>query len=542
MRRFSPRNLSLRYVLLLAVLLGLLIPSWIAFVYEKADVQARLSKELISDRDRYADLLAVSLREPLWQLAPLFAEPLIDKIMEDPKVSRIVVKRLPESQVFLERGLAKHTDVPTASRDIRMQGNILGTVSVQVNEDGVAAATAAAQQRFLWRTAYIGAAAVLFIFIALHLRLTRPVDKLVMQSEALAEGRLNEALEWHRDDELGRVGHSLENTRRALGKLVGELQTVNEDLRSENAQRKKAETEIARHAEVLESRVAERTRELSDANHTLSITLSNLRQTQHDLVESKKLASLGRMVAGVAHELNTPIGNALTIGSTISERVRDLQQQADAGQLRKSTLTDFLASTGEASEVLERSLARAAELVTSFKKVAESDSSERISTFDLLDLAADLASGFPASSHGMKVELVNLIPEGIYLTSYPDLLRQVLANLFDNAVVHAFDNRPNGQITVQAYLQRDQVEITVSDNGCGIAEEILPRIFDPLFTTRMGRGGMGLGLSVVHNIVTHNLGGKIQARNTKPRGACFVLHLPVVAPDPLLDDSNFESA
>jgi two-component system NtrC family sensor kinase len=530
MRSFSPRNLSLRYVLLLAVLLGLLIPSWIAFAFEKAEVQERLFKELTSDRDRYADLLAVSLREPLWQLAPLFAEPLINKIMEDPKVTRIVVKRMPEGQVFLERGAIKTSSVDPTERDIQMQGNTLGTVSVQVNEDGVTAATAAAQQRFLWRTAYIGAAAILLIFITLHLRLTRPVDKLVMQSEALADGRLHETMEWHRDDELGRVGHSLENTRRALSKLVGELQTVNVDLLSENAQRKKAETEIARHAEVLESRVAERTQELSATNATLSITLSNLRQTQHDLVESKKLASLGRMVAGVAHELNTPIGNALTIGSTIGERVRELQVLADSGQLKKSTLTDFLASTIEAGTVLERSLARAAELVTSFKRVAESDSKEKSSTFELVNITTGLASSFSASSGSLAIDFQNLVPPGIFITGYPELLRQVLDNLLSNTLVHAFDNRADGRVIVQAYTVGDQVEITVSDNGIGIADEIHSKVFDPMFTTRMGRGGVGLGLSVVHNIVTRHLGGKIHVRHAHPRGACFVMTLPLIAP------------
>ena len=171
MHWLSIRNLSLRYVLLLALLVGLMVPSWLAFVYEKQEVQQRLSKELASDRDRYADLLAVSLREPLWQLAPLFAEPLIDKIMEDPKVSAIVVRRLPEGQIFMRRGEPRQDLVEPAEREIKMQGNTLGTVTVHVNEDGVIAATSAAQQRFFWRTAFISLAAVLqFKLVGKHTR------------------------------------------------------------------------------------------------------------------------------------------------------------------------------------------------------------------------------------------------------------------------------------------------------------------------------------------------------------------------------------
>lgn len=535
MHWLSLRNLSLRYVLLLALLVGLTVPSWLAFVYEKQEVQQRLTKELAGDRDRYADLLAVSLREPLWQLAPLFAEPLVDKIMEDPKVSAIVVRRLPEGQIFLQKernGAPHETTIETAVREISMQGNTLGTVAVHVNDDGVMAATAAAQQRFLWRTATISLAAMLLIFTTLHWRLTRPIDTLVKQSEALAEGKLDEEVLWHRHDELGRVGHSLEDTRRALAKLVGELRDVNSSLRSENEQRKKAEAEIARHAEVLETRVAERTSELSDANATLSVTLDNLRQTQNDLIESRKLASLGRMVAGVAHELNTPIGNALTVGSTLGQRVRDVQELANTGQLKKSTLVDFLEATLEGGEVLERSLTRAASLVTRFKTLAESDATEKLSTFDLQEVATIACASLQNGLRGSGIRLINEVPGGIPMTSYPDLLAQVLINLLGNAQIHAFEGQASGEIRLHAVCRGDMVEITVTDDGIGIPAEMESRIFDPMFTTRLGRGGMGLGLSVVHNIVTRQMGGRVHLQHVLPRGACFVLNLPLIAPAP----------
>lgn len=533
MHWLSIRNLSLRYVLLLALLVGLMVPSWLAFVYEKQEVQERLSKVLANDRDRYADLLAVSLREPLWQLAQGFAEPLVDTIMEDPKVSAIVVRRLPEGQVFLRRGEVRRTDIESAEREIRMQGNTLGTVTVHVNEDGVVAATSAAQQRFFWRTTFISLAAILLIFATLHWRLTRPIGTLVNQSEALADGRLDESVVWQRNDEVGRVGRSLEDTRRALSKLVGELRDVNTSLRSENEQRKKAEAEIALHAEGLESRVAERTSELSDANATLSVTLDNLRQTQNDLIESRKLASLGRMVAGVAHELNTPIGNALTVGSTLGQRVRDVQNLANTGQLKKSTLTEFLEATLEGSEVLERSLTRAASLVTRFKALAESDATEKLSTFDLVEVATVACASVQGGLKGGHIRLINEVPNGIPMTSYPDLMTQVLINLIGNAQVHAFEGKQVGEIRIHAICRADAVEITVSDNGVGIAAEMESRIFDPMFTTRLGRGGMGLGLSVVHNIVTRQMGGKIQLQHVLPQGACFVLSLPLVAHAPI---------
>ena len=210
--------------------------------------------------------------------------------------------------------------------------------------------------------------------------------------------------------------------------------------------------------------------------------------------------------------------------------VRHTSQRSRQIYGRRKDGSDFLTSTMEASAVLERSLERAAALVTSFKRVAESDTQEKLSTFDLIDLSAELASSFNTRSESIPIDFQNLIPQGIIITGYPELLRQVLSNLMNNALVHAFDNRASGQIIVQAHTIQDQVEITLSDNGIGIADDIQSRIFDPMFTTRMGRGGVGLGLSVVHNIVTRNLGGKIHVRHARPCGACFVLTLPLIAP------------
>ena len=530
MRITAPKTWSLRYVILLALLVDLLLPSWIAFEIERDDVNARLTKELTADRDRYADLLSVSLREPLWQLAPQFAEALVDKILEDPKVAHIVVTRMPEGQVFVERGNRLQSGVAPATRPVIVQNLTLGQLTITINDSGVRAATAEAQNRSLWRTGWISVAAILLITLVLHVRLNRPIDRLVRQSEALAASRLDTPFTWARNDELGRLGQSLENTRQALAHLVGELQTVNQELRTENAQRKAAEEKIARHAEVLEDRVAERTTELSSANATLSKTLDDLRQTQADLIESKKLASLGRMVAGIAHELNTPIGNALTIGTSMGERVHELRAIFNEGQMKRATMTEFLDLSEEACTVMERSLVRAASLVTNFKRATESQSNEPLSTFDLAHLTEQVFSEFSTRYPETQIHLVAKVPAGIFMTSYAGLLAQVLSNLLDNARVHAFEHVNEPRITVEVTANGSQVAIVVTDNGAGIPTELHTRIFEPMFTAHLGRGGVGLGLSVTQNIVVRHLGGKIGVQSALVSGACFVIHVPLVAP------------
>ncbi len=527
------RNLPLRYVLLGALLLGLLVPGWLALAYETAEVKARLSDELQRDANRHADMLAVALREPLWQLAPAFGKPLVDTIMEDPRVTRIVITQAPSGEVFLENSRPVAPGGIHVARKISQTGRTLGEVQLDVSDASVARGIAAAQERFVWRTAAMALAALLLIFFVLHRRLSQPIVQLVAQSEALAAGHLEQAFVWQRHDELGRVGHSLDNTRQALAALLGELQTTNRKLQVENEERRRAEDALAQHAGVLETRVAERTRELSAANATLSVTLSDLRQTQFDLVESEKLAGLGRMVAGVAHELNTPIGNALTIGSALGERVGDLQRVLADGGLKRSVLDSFLADTAQACQVLERSLMLAADHVSRFKQAAAHSGNEPRQEFALDEPLQRVVGVLRASLDGQPVTLTLQAASGITLNSYPDMLAQVVGNLVGNARVHAFEGRSSGHIQVLTRLlapDSDTVELVVQDDGVGIPDDLQGRIFDPLFTTRRGRGGLGLGLNVVYNIVTRHLGGRIQVHNAPGGGARFVVTLPRTAP------------
>jgi two-component system NtrC family sensor kinase len=533
MNTFSLRNLSLRYVLVLALLVGLLLPSWLAYQIEIGVAQKHLSAELAQDRDRYVDMLAVSLSEPLWQFEPLFAAPMIGKIMEDPQVTSVRVVRIPGQDVFIERRKPDSVVDSSANRSIERNGTPLGVVYVAVNSTAVQAATQDARRRFLLRTAGICAAAIALIFLALHWRLTRPIDQLVRQSEALASGQLQTVLEWRRDDELGRVGHSLEKTRQSLNTLVEELRNANTELRAENLQRKAAEADLVRYAQDLEQRVAERTVELSDANASLSTTLQDLQQTQSDLVESKKQAALGRMVAGLAHELNTPIGTALTIGTTIGERVRDLRNKSDTGQLKRSSLTEFLESAQEASEVLERLLRRAAGLVESFKKVAARDTAAVLELFELAELVALVNSEDSSNMKDSAIALAVRIPPHIFMTSYPEPLRQVLAMLLDNARKHAFEGHTNPRIDLMATVADGKVVIAISDNGVGIPDDLHQRIFEPMFTVHMGRGGLGLGLGIAQGLVTRQLGGTLTVQNNTSAGVRFVITLPLMVAEAL---------
>lgn len=284
-----------------------------------------------------------------------------------------------------------------------------------------------------------------------------------------------------------------------------------------------AEEDLQRLAETLENRVVERTRELESANASLS-------QAMEQLVQREKLASLGSLVAGVAHELNTPIGNALTVSTALHEIHRQFAGDLESGQLKRSALERFVQENTEATQLIARNLQRAATLINHFKQVAVDQASMRRRAFDLAELVVEVLSTLSPTlrraPHQVRVE----IPSGLCLESYPGPLEQVITNLIENSLVHAFRPGQAGTIRLSAEAFDGGVRLRYEDDGCGIPAEVRHRVFDPFFTTRMGQGGSGLGLYLVYNLVHGRLGGRIQLQEGTAPGACFIVELPVVAP------------
>lgn len=291
-----------------------------------------------------------------------------------------------------------------------------------------------------------------------------------------------------------------------------------------------AEQEIRNINQQLEERVRQRTLKLEQANAELADTLETLRRAKDELVRSEKMAALGSLVAGVAHELNTPIGNSLTVATTLEHRLQEFEGQIKAG-LRRSDLDRCMADAQFATEVLVRNLMRAGDLVRSFKQVAVDRASSQRRQFNLQDIVSEIVITLSPVISRSGCEVQMNIASGLELDSYPGPLGQVLDNLINNAMAHAFVNGQRGLIEVHARdLNADEVQIEVRDNGVGIPADNLKRVFDPFFTTRLGQGGSGLGLHIVHNIVTEVLGGHVNVSSQPGAGTVFTLRLPLRAP------------
>jgi signal transduction histidine kinase len=272
--------------------------------------------------------------------------------------------------------------------------------------------------------------------------------------------------------------------------------------------------------------------ELRKANRELHGMFETLKQAKEDLVHNEKLAALGALVAGIAHELNTPIGNSLMVASTLEAQTSTMRAHfQDGSSVRRSELDAYLVDATTAADILVRNLHRAADMVSNFKQVAVDQASAQRRTFLLADVVAGNVLTLQPTIKRTPFLVRQDIAPSLMMDSFPGPLGQVVINLVSNAIVHGFDGRSSGTIELRCSCEEDgALSLRVSDDGHGISAQHLQHIFDPFFTTKLGVGGSGLGLHIVHNIVTDVLGGRIGVHSVPGEGTTFTLVLPLVAP------------
>lgn len=261
------------------------------------------------------------------------------------------------------------------------------------------------------------------------------------------------------------------------------------------------------------------------------ILIAKLEKTTNQLIQAEKLASLGSLVAGVAHELSTPLGNSLTVASTLKEMIANFSQQIEGNSLRRQTLLDFVSQSRDAALLIERNSQRAAELIRNFKQVAVDRTSMRRRSFDLRQTLAEIASTLQPQLKHTRHQLKIAVEPGIVLESYPGSLEQIITNLVSNSLQHGFEGISAGVIRITAtVLDSDRIALNYSDNGVGMNDEVVRHAFDPFFTTKLGSGGSGLGLYIAYNLATAVLGGTIRLESTPGQGVRVDMMLPRVAP------------
>ncbi len=354
-------------------------------------------------------------------------------------------------------------------------------------------------------------------------RMSAPLRDLIAQTRALSSGKFGGKVTRGRILEFNQLAADMESMAAAIRERQSELEKSEERLLQslQNVQQLNL---------LLEHRVELRTLDLERANRELSEAMQTLKLAQGELVRSETLASLGNLVGGVAHELNTPIGNGVMAVSTLHDQVKSFRREMASG-LRRSTLEAFVGRVERGSEIAVRNLQRANDLIASFKQVAVDQTSAQRRRFMLSEVIDEILMTMQPTLKRTPYRIEREIPGELAMESYPGPLGQVLTNLLTNALNHGLEGRAHGLIRISAERYGDdQVILRVADDGAGISPELFPRIFDPFVTSKLGRGGSGLGLHIVWNTVTVVLGGSITVDSKPDQGSEFRIILPLVAP------------
>ena len=300
------------------------------------------------------------------------------------------------------------------------------------------------------------------------------------------------------------------------------LQEIQEHIRHQ----KETEGEIRQLNTHLEDKVQERTVALERTNQNLRSTLDDLNESQEQLVEQEKMASLGGLVAGIAHEVNTPIGIGVTAISHLAGLLKQLEERYASKNLRQRDLSEFLLAANEGTAITMNNLARAADLVRSFKQVAVDQSSENIRTLSVKSYLHDILMSLRPQLKKVAHKIDLQFDDSLTINCNAGALSQILTNLIMNSLIHGFEGIQTGLIQIRITKEDNLIYLCYEDNGVGMPSDTLKHLFEPFYTTRRGKGGSGLGAHLIYNLVTQGLNGKISVLNKSSDGLQFDIEFP----------------
>jgi two-component system, NtrC family, sensor kinase len=454
--------------------------------------------------------LTISMPRPLWDLSPASAHRILAAEMLPEEVQGILVLDA-DGQLFAstrknEQGLVInqwsgltgihitqpiYRDLDATSGPIS-KGSLIGQVTVYFSRARIDAALSSN----IWRRALEILVIDFILLLAFTFSLRMVFGPLSQLRDALF------ALSRHDSDEVEELA---ETQRSEFGEVIQGFNQTQRKLKRIMSRRRQAE-EASKQA------------------------YADLQSAQVSLLQSEKMACLGSLVAGVAHEINTPVGIVLTSASVLSDATAQLKQSMNDGAIRKSAVIHYMDTAQQASQLIMSNAERAATLIQSFKQVAVDQTSELRREYKLKEYIEEVTSSLHPALKQSGTQVTVHCPSDIVLEGYPGAMAQVITNLTMNALAHAFTAGEKGQIEIAAEQTGQWVNMSFKDNGKGIAADHINKIFDPFFTTRRGQGGTGLGLNIVFNIINKQFGGTIEVSSRPKEGTCFMLQFPYISP------------
>lgn len=505
------RRLNVFFVVVITLVLG------ISGAYSYLRTQAELADDLEQTGKSLRSRLETSLPSPLWNFDDYQLDRILDSEMISPKIQQIVIEnngRMVAGRVSSQAGRIERLAQQPARYgdeiefDVFYQDNpqrSIGKVLVRLSNTPMEQQL---KKQVIFKIAEIAILdfiLVLALSRSLTLLLVRPLkqlhDMLQRAADQTDEGISDAALRLPASQFI-EFSEVTSGYNRIARRLLDDL-------------RKRKETEDA----------------MREAKEVAEKAFQQLKETQNSLVQAEKMASLGGLVAGIAHEINTPIGVILTSASVLSEDSRIFQKNIESGTIKKSDLLRYTDTAVQSSALIQSNSERAAALIQSFKRVAVDQTSEARRTYDLKEYIEEVILSLrPTVRHSTLSVEVNC-PTDIRIDGYPGALSQIITNMVTNTIAHAFDPGEKGNLRIQAEQEEGVVRMIFSDDGKGIQPSHIGRIFDPFFTTRRGAGGSGLGLNIVYNLVTQTLGGTISVSSAPGNGTRFSIIFPCIAPE-----------
>ena len=373
----------------------------------------------------------------------------------------------------------------------------------------------------------IGIIFIILVYILMQI-LFRPFDNVLnLIKNSISRKEKNSSI-----IEVEQINYSSKNEFtpiiKELNKVYEQVSSYMQEISINNNNLRQSKYVIDKLNEDLEDKVALRTKQLADKTQEVLTSLEQLKNTQKQLVEQEKNASLGRLVAGVAHEINTPLGVCIMSASFMASKLNNLNEKFESGKLSKNYFKTCYIELSESAELLSNNLKRASNLVTSFKEVAVDQSANEFREFKLCDYLSKIMRSLQPKLTQQNIDL-KLIFDGddFEIFSNPGAISQVITNIIENALLHGFNGLDSGKITVIATKETHHIILSVSDNGKGMNDETLKCIFDPFFTTTRHAGTTGLGMHIVYNLVSQQLNGKIECDSQLEKGTNVVIKLPL---------------
>ncbi|MBN2618909.1 MAG: HAMP domain-containing protein [Spirochaetales bacterium] len=484
-------------------------------------------ENLYAKIQKTSDLLCGVNAGPLFYYDINLLEINLRYFLKDPEIKSIRIKEINgDIDLFLENNEISNNNLISVESDVLYNGEKIGIVNINFSQESILKQINRSIYNILL-TIILNLLVISIFLILLINPIIKPVIELTDLAYKISNGSLNTEISISGKDEIRTLSMS-------FIKMRDSIKTQVETLRIENEERRKAEialtakteelakvnNELTVHKKHLQDIVTQRTSELQE-------TIDRLEATKDKLVESEKMASLGDLVAGVAHEINTPVGIGVTAASHLENETKEFSKSVQLGNVSKSSLDKYIELVNESSSMILSNMLRAGNLIQSFKKVAVDQTSEEKREFKIMEyineILLSIHSKFKHTNHKIDV----ICKEEFIIYSYPGALSQVVTNLCMNSLIHGFEYIDAGTITIELKKDEYTAEIIYSDNGKGMNQEQLKRIFDPFFTTKRGQGGSGLGMNIVYNLINQTLKGSIKCRSTLNRGTTFTIDIPV---------------